>query len=77
MPQLRLDPRIAASGDLSATLRSAGRRVQVGGRVLNLSAGGMLIAGSGFMVGESIGVELAGPDFRLAGQGQVAHCTSG
>ncbi len=76
MPHPRLHPRIVATGDLLATLRPAGRSVQFAGRVLNLSAGGMLIAGRGFEVAESIGVELAGPDFRLAGQGQVVHCTS-
>jgi hypothetical protein len=76
MTHPRLHQRIVGTGDLLATLRPAGRRVQYAGRVLNLSAGGMLVAGSGFEVGESIGVELAGPDFRLAGQGQVVHCTS-
>ncbi len=75
MPQRRLHPRTAATGDLSATLRRAGRRVQIQAPVLNLSAGGLSIAGSGFAAGESVGVELAGPDFRFAGRGQVVHCT--
>ncbi len=76
MTQRRIYPRIVAPEDLLATLRPAGRSVQSAGQVLNLSTEGMLIAGRGFEVGESIGVELAGSDFRLAGQGQVVHCTS-
>ena len=42
--------------------------------VVDLSEGGMLVAGGGLEVGESVGVELAGPYFRLAGQAEVVHC---
>ncbi len=77
MSQRRMHPRIAVTGGLAATLRHAGDPAPHAGCVLNVSAGGMLVAGSGFEVGESVGVELAGRDFRCAGQGQVAHCNGG
>jgi hypothetical protein len=67
-------PRTTQTKDLSATLRSAGR-IRVVGRVLNLSEGGMLLAGSDFDVGETATFELEGPGFQFAGLATVAHCT--
>ena len=73
--QRRRDPRITRTADLSATLRPAEEPARFGTLILNLSAGGMLIAGGGFGVGESIGIELAGPAFRVAGRAEVVRCT--
>jgi PilZ domain len=60
--------------DLSARLRAAGQRPATL-RVLNLSEGGMLIAGGELEVGEVVSFEFAGPDFRSAGLAEVAHRT--
>ena len=46
MGHRRRHPRISNTEDLSATLRCPGS-ISVAGRVLNLSEGGMLVAGSG------------------------------
>jgi hypothetical protein len=67
-------PRTTQTEDLSATLRCVGRSRTVG-RVLNLSEGGMLVAGSDLKVGETASFELAGPDFQFAGLATVAHRT--
>jgi hypothetical protein len=61
----RRQPRSTQTKDLSATLRSAGH-TRVIGRVLNLSEGGMLFAGSDLDVGETTSFELEGPGFRFA-----------
>ena len=70
----RRHPRITGTGDLSATLRPAQQPAHFGAPVLDLSERGILVAGNGFEVGESVGIELAGPNFRLAGQAEVLHC---
>ena len=70
----RRHPRLTLTGDLSATLRPAGQLARFHACVLDLSEGGMLIAGGGLEVGESVGIELAGPYFRLAGRAEVVHC---
>ncbi|MGZ4332312.1 MAG: hypothetical protein ACXVXL_30485 [Solirubrobacteraceae bacterium] len=67
-------PRTDHTEDLSATLRSVGRACVVG-RVLNVSDGGMLVAGSDLDVGETASLELVGPGFRFAGLATVAHRT--
>ena len=73
---LRQYPRIADTSDLLASLRSIGRSEHVG-RVLNLSQGGMLVAGGELKIGEISGFELAGPGFRYAGIAEIAHRTNG
>ena len=73
----RRDPRITGTEDLSATLRPARQPAHFNAVVLDLSERVMLVAGGGLEVGESVGIELAGPDFRLAGQAEVLHCDSG
>jgi hypothetical protein len=70
----RQHPRITYAQDLSATLRPS-RRTCVSGRVLNLSEGGMLVAGSDLDAGETTDFELVGFDFRFAGVAEVAHRT--
>jgi len=74
MIHLRRHVCITDTGDLSATLRPAGQLAQFDASVLELSERGMLTAGGGFEVGESVGIELAGPHFRLAGRAEVVHC---
>ena len=74
MAHARRHPRTVQTEDLSATLRAA-RRTCVVGRVLNLSEGGMLVAGRGLKVDETASLELARPDFRFAGVAKVAHRT--
>jgi hypothetical protein len=60
--------------DLSARLRGAGRRSDTLS-VLNLSEGGMLIAGGELEVGEVVSFEFPAPDFWSAGLAEVAHRT--
>lgn len=67
-------PRTTQTQDLSATLRSAWHAPFVG-RVLNLSAGGMLLATSDLEVGETSHFELAGPGFQFVGLAAVVHRT--
>jgi hypothetical protein len=74
MAFMRSDVRTNNTEDLSARLRAAGRRSDTV-RVLNLSEGGMLIAGGELEVGEVVSFEFAGPDFRSAGLAEVAHRT--
>jgi diguanylate cyclase (GGDEF)-like protein/PAS domain S-box-containing protein len=74
MAHRRRHPRIAETADLSATLRPAEQPAFFDGRVVDLSERGMLIAGGGLEVGQSVGIELAGPSFRLAGRAEVVHC---
>jgi hypothetical protein len=74
MPFLRSHPRTTDTRDLSARLRSSGRR-WASARVLNLSEGGMLVTGSELEIGEIASFEIAGPDFRSAGVVEVTHRT--
>jgi hypothetical protein len=71
----RQHPRISDTGDLLAKLGSIGRSPQAGS-VLNLSEGGMLVAGSKLKVGQITGFELSGPNFHYAGVAEVAHLTN-
>ena len=73
MVHQRRHPRITGTGDLSATLRPAEQPARFDALVLDLSEGRMLIAGGEREVGDSVGIELAGPNFRLAGQAEVVH----
>jgi hypothetical protein len=75
MAFMRSDVRTNNTEDLSARLRAAGRRSDTV-RVLNLSEGGMLIAGGELEVGEVVSFDFAGPDFRSAGLAEVAHRTN-
>ncbi len=69
--------RTSYTEDLSASLRSDGRCCGVG-RVLNLCEGGMLVESSSELeVAQTVGFELAGPDFRYAGLAVVAHRENG
>ncbi len=73
----RRQSRSTDTDDLSASLRSSGRRLGVG-RVLNLCEGGMLVEIScDLEAGEVSGFELAGPDFRYVGFAVVAHRAAG
>jgi hypothetical protein len=74
MAFIRSHVRTDDTEDLSATLRD-GRRRSHTLRVLNLSEGGMLIAGGVLEVGEVVSFEIAGPDCRSAGCAEVAHRT--
>jgi c-di-GMP-binding flagellar brake protein YcgR len=76
MPFLRNHPRTTDTQDLSIRLRPAGR-TQPQRRVLNLSEGGMLIAGGRFEVGSTMPFELAAGDLHAAGLAQVEHSTGG
>jgi hypothetical protein len=71
----RQHPRISDTTDLLAKLGPV-RRSPQDGRVLNLSEGGMLVAGSPLRVGEVTGFELSGPNFHYAGVAEVAHLTN-
>jgi hypothetical protein len=75
MRNARRHRRIRDTQDLHATLQPIGRSPQ-GGGVLNLSEGGMLVAGGGLSVGEQTGFELVGPSFHYAGVAEVAHLTA-
>lgn len=74
MAFIRSHARTNHTEDLSARLRDGGRRSDVL-RVLNLSEGGMLIAGGELEVGEVVSFEFAGPDCRSVGLAEVAHRT--
>lgn len=76
MRTAREHPRFHPSFHLRAHLRPSGRAAAPG-RVLDLSAGGMLVTGSDLRVGERTGFELDGPDFHYAGVAEVAHLTGG
>jgi hypothetical protein len=71
----RRHPRIRNTHDLHATLRPIGQSPQDCG-VLNLSEGGMLVAGCGLSVGAQAQFDLAGPSFHYAGVATVAHLTA-
>jgi PilZ domain len=74
MPLTRRHMRIADTQDLLARLRPPGR--YAASRVLNLSAGGVLVAGGERDVGEIVSFELSGPrEFRFAGVAEVTHST--
>ncbi len=72
MPSMRSFPRTADTQDLSARLLSAGCHFAAR-RVLNLSEGGMLVAGGELDVGEIARFELVGPELRSVGVAEVAH----
>jgi hypothetical protein len=72
----RRHQRTTNTQDLEATVWQSSRRCATG-TVLNLSEGGMLVAGEGAEVGDVAAVELSGRDFRLAGHAEVVHVTSG
>lgn len=76
MPVARKSRRIRNTRELFASLRPAGENTHEGA-VLNLSEGGMLIAGDGLTVGEKADFELSGPSFHYAGVAEVAHLTAG
>ena len=76
MPPIRRHVRIADTQDVRARLRSRGR-YEAADRVLNLSEGGVLVAGGQLTVGEIVSFELCGPGgFRFAGLAAVAHSTN-
>ena len=73
MPLIRRHVRVADTQDLWARLRSRGR-YEAADRVLNLSEGGVAVAGGELDVGEIVSFELSGPrEFRFAGLAEVAH----
>jgi len=72
MPSMRRSPRTTDTQDLTARLLSAGCHFAAR-RVLNLSEGGMLVAGGELDVGEMARFELIGPELRSVGVAQVAH----
>jgi hypothetical protein len=77
MPNARRVPRIVDTTDLSVSLRSGGRR-WMDGRVLNLSEGGMLIAGSRDLdVAGTANFELVGPGFCYDGVVEIVHRAAG
>jgi len=74
MPFTRRHMRIADTQDLRARLRPPSRCAA--NPVLNLSEGGVLVAGGERDVGEIVRFELSGPsEFRFAGLAEVAHST--
>ncbi len=63
--------------DLSVSLRSQGRCCGVG-RVLDLWDGGMLVeSDTNLELAQTVGFQLAGPDFRYAGLAAAAHRQDG
>ncbi len=76
MPFLRNHPRTTDTQDLSIRLHPTGRR-RSSRRVLNLSEGGMLIAGAELEVGSVMDFELAAGEFHAAGIAEVEHCSGG
>ena len=72
MPSMRRSPRTTDTQDLTARLLSAGCHFAAR-RVLNLSEGGMLVAGGELDVGDTARFELIGPEVRSVGVAQVAH----
>ncbi len=78
MPFLRNHPRTTDTQDLLIRLHPTGRRRrQTRTRVLNLSEGGMLIAGGELQVGSVTDFELAAGDLHAAGVAEVEHCEAG
>jgi len=76
MPVIRRHVRVVGTQDLSARLRSPGRH-EGADRVLNLSEGGVAIAGGELDVGAIVSFELSGPrEFRFAGLAEVTHCSN-
>jgi len=74
MPLTRRHMRIADTQDLRARLRPPSR--YAANRVLDLSEGGVLVAGGERDIGEIVSFELSGPkEFRFAGLAEVAHST--
>jgi hypothetical protein len=76
MRNLRRAPRITDTRDLIVSLRPFHQAARPA-RVLNLSEGGMLVAGAKLEVGDATAFELKGPDFHYAGTATVAHHTNG
>lgn len=76
MAHQRRHPRTSDTDDLLAALRAPGQSARFR-PVLNLSEGGMLIAGTELDVGEIATFEIAGPFFRYAGVAEVGHHTNG
>jgi hypothetical protein len=74
MPFSRNHPRTTETQDLSIEMRAAGRRASHR-RVLNLSEGGMLIAGGRLKVGSLTNFELEAGEFHAAGVAEVEHST--
>ncbi|HUO71039.1 MAG TPA: hypothetical protein VMU39_09700 [Solirubrobacteraceae bacterium] len=74
MPFSRNHPRTTDTLDLSIEMRTA-RRGASHRRVLNLSEGGMLVAGGRLEVGSLTNFELEGGDFHAAGVAEVEHST--
>ena len=72
MPSMRRSPRTSDTQDLTARLLSAGCHFAAR-RVLNLSEGGMLVAGGELDIGEMARFELVGPELRSVGVAEVAH----
>ena len=75
MENARRFPRITDVPDVRARFGAA-HDSPSGGRVLNLSEGGMLVADRSLDVGEKTGFELSGRDFHYAGVAEVVHLTS-
>jgi hypothetical protein len=75
MPTARRHPRINDPQDFQAKLGPSGPFPSVD-RVLNLSEGGMLIAGNKLEVGHETAFELTGPSFHYAGVAEVVHLTN-
>jgi hypothetical protein len=71
----RRHPRISDTQDLVAKLDPRGPSSH-GGRVLNLSEGGMLIAGGPLALGQKADFEITGPSMHYAGVAEVAHLSS-
>ena len=75
MNNARRHPRITDVHDFRAWFGS-GRESKGVDRVLNLSEGGMLVAGHSLELGQQTGFELSGPSFHYAGVAEVVHLTS-
>jgi hypothetical protein len=67
--------RISDTKDLVAKLHPSGPSPH-GGQVLNLSEGGMLIAGGPLKLGQKADFEITGPSMHYAGVAEVAHLSS-
>jgi hypothetical protein len=74
MREVRQHPRISDTADMQVSLRSP-RKLLEFRRVLNLSQGGMLLAGGGLPVDEIARFELKVRNYRFAGIARIAHST--
>jgi PilZ domain len=75
MPFSRNHPRTTDTHDLAIRLRTGGR-LQPKRRVVNVSEGGVLIAGGGLEVGSRVPFELAAGSVEITGVAEVEHCTA-